>query len=363
MIISLKTLLILGAIAFTPIVLKAQNYNPVFNYSFSGTPVNGVKIKTNIPFIHGIGMPTIIIEGYNYGESSPMGLIINWYVYDNQFINYGISSFGAYTPEVKLSQENGKVVIFINDKKYYNRFTARAFAIDKGEDSSWFSGWNITDENLSGAGTVILPYKNTVGELKFPGGIINSKGQIGIGTNDPQFSLDVSGSSQLGDFVSGGTNSWIFHTPDDGRKTLHIAPKKDQQEWDWNRQLIINGENGNVGIGISNPQNRLDVNGTVHAKEVKVDMSGWADFVFHKDYHLPTLDEVEKHINEKGHLPNIPSTKEVTENGLSLGENQKLLLQKIEELTLYSIEQNKLIKEQQKRITKLEEAALTLTNQ
>ena len=98
---------------------------------------------------------------------------------------------------------------------------------------------------------------------------------------------------------------------------------------------------GNVGIGISNPQNKLDVNGTVHAKEIKVDMSGWADFVFHKDYHLPTLDEVEKYINEKGHLPNIPSTKEVTENGLSLGENHKLLLQKIEELTLYQIQLNK----------------------
>jgi len=104
--------------------------------------------------------------------------------------------------------------------------------------------------------------------------------------------------------------------------------------------------NDNVGIGVIDPQNKLDVNGTVHAKEVKVDMAGWADFVFEKDYQLPTLDEVEQHIHEKGHLPNIPNTKEVTENGLSLGESQKLLLQKIEELTLYSIEQNKLNKEQ-----------------
>ncbi|WP_407478233.1 hypothetical protein [Elizabethkingia meningoseptica] len=99
--------------------------------------------------------------------------------------------------------------------------------------------------------------------------------------------------------------------------------------------------NENVGIGVIDPKNKLDVNGTVHAKEVKVDMAGWADFVFNKDYELPTLDEVEKHIQEKGHLPNIPNTKEVTENGLSLGESQKLLLQKIEELTLYQIQLNK----------------------
>lgn len=114
-------------------------------------------------------------------------------------------------------------------------------------------------------------------------------------------------------------------------------------------RMTIN-QAGNVGIGVTNPQNKLDVNGIVHAKEVKVDLTGWADFVFEKDYHLPTLEEVEKHISDKGHLPNIPSEKEVLANGLSLGENQKLLLQKIEELTLYVIEQNKKIKNLESKI-------------
>ncbi|MCT3907097.1 hypothetical protein HZQ01_16695 [Elizabethkingia anophelis] len=120
---------------------------------------------------------------------------------------------------------------------------------------------------------------------------------------------------------------------------------------------------GNVGIGTTNPQNKLDVNGTVHAKEVKVDMAGWADFVFEKEYHLPTLDEVEQHIHEKGHLPNIPNTKEVMENGISLGENQKLLLQKIEELTLYSIEQNKLNKEQSELLRQQQQEIQNLRNE
>ena len=112
--------------------------------------------------------------------------------------------------------------------------------------------------------------------------------------------------------------------------------------------------NGNVGIGINNPQYKLDVNGTIHTKEVKVDLTGWPDYVFKANYSLPTLEDVEKHIKEKGYLPNVPSEKEVLQNGVSLGENQKLLLEKIEELTLYSIEQNKKLKNQAEEIERLQ---------
>ncbi|WP_374173737.1 pyocin knob domain-containing protein [Flavobacterium tructae] len=98
---------------------------------------------------------------------------------------------------------------------------------------------------------------------------------------------------------------------------------------------------GNFGIGTINPKNKLDVNGTIHSKEVKVDMENWSDFVFKENYNLPTLSEVEKHISEKGHLENIPSEKEVLQNGINLGEMNAKLLQKIEELTLYIIDLNK----------------------
>lgn len=111
---------------------------------------------------------------------------------------------------------------------------------------------------------------------------------------------------------------------------------------------------GNLGIGILNPKNKLDVNGTIHSQEVKVDMNGWSDFVFTKEYNLPTLKEVEKQIKENGHLKNIPSEKEVLENGINLGEMNAKLLQKIEEMTLYIIEQNKQILDLNKRLEIIE---------
>lgn len=105
--------------------------------------------------------------------------------------------------------------------------------------------------------------------------------------------------------------------------------------------LIIKPSTGNIGIGTENPDAKLAVNGLIHTKEVKVDLTGWPDYVFGTDYKLPTLQEVEKQINEKGHLANIPSASEVEKNGLLLGEMNKKLLEKVEELTIYLIQQNK----------------------
>lgn len=102
---------------------------------------------------------------------------------------------------------------------------------------------------------------------------------------------------------------------------------------------------GNVGIGLSNPTEKLEVNGTIHAKEVRVDLTGWPDYVFEKGYKLPSLKEVEKHIKENGHLENIPAAEEVEKEGIKLGEMNAKLLQKIEELTLYILQQDKRIKE------------------
>lgn len=98
-----------------------------------------------------------------------------------------------------------------------------------------------------------------------------------------------------------------------------------------------------VGIGTSNPDKTLTVNGGIHCKELLIDTNVFADYVFAKDYRLASLGEVEAHIQKKGHLPGVPSAQEACAKGVNVGEMQTLLLQKIEELTLYMIEQEKRI--------------------
>lgn len=107
-------------------------------------------------------------------------------------------------------------------------------------------------------------------------------------------------------------------------------------------QLFINSA-GNVGVGCKNTQGyKIAVKGSVAASEIKVlDVTYWADFVFDNSYNLRSLDEVETFINENNHLPDIPSEAKVKENGIDIAEMNKLLLQKIEELTLYMIEMKK----------------------
>ncbi|KRD58217.1 hypothetical protein ASE40_17945 [Flavobacterium sp. Root935] len=116
----------------------------------------------------------------------------------------------------------------------------------------------------------------------------------------------------------------------------------------------INFLNNNIGVGTSSPSYKLDVCGTIRAKEIKVDLLGGCDFVFEKDYKLLGLDELESYVNTNKHLPEIASEKEMIENGLNMKDFQLKLLQKIEELTLYTIEQNKEIKNLKKKVNSLE---------
>ena len=93
---------------------------------------------------------------------------------------------------------------------------------------------------------------------------------------------------------------------------------------------------------------RLFVRGGILAEEVRIRTYSnwpWPDYVFADDYKLMPLNEVEQYIGDNGHLPNMPSAKEVEEEGLELGNIVKLQQEKIEELTLHLIDQEKEIEQ------------------
>jgi hypothetical protein len=91
---------------------------------------------------------------------------------------------------------------------------------------------------------------------------------------------------------------------------------------------------GNLGIGTNKPAEKLVVKGKIIAEEIKVQAVNWPDYLFKPEYKLTSLAQTELFIQENGHLPEVPSAKQIEEEGLSVGEMNKLMMKKIEELTL-----------------------------
>jgi hypothetical protein len=195
---------------------------------------------------------------------------------------------------------------------------------------------------------------------------VTQSGRLGIKNASPGTELDITGQGRItgsvlsspglfGNLTSGGG---FFLRNNADRKAMYFDGTKIQtQEFNLSSSgsfaipLLVNPFGGNVGIGTLDPGTyKLAVNGNIHSKEVVVE-SGWADYVFENNYPLTALPELEKFILEHRHLPNIPSTSDIEKNGLQLGDIQKRMMEKIEELTLYIIEQNK-------KIDKLEKLAV-----
>ena len=127
-----------------------------------------------------------------------------------------------------------------------------------------------------------------------------------------------------------------------------------------NSEKMRIGVDGKIFIGtksfgnVSIPANTLlGVKGFIVAQGLKVTQNNWPDYVFDAKYKLLPLSELATYIRKYKHLPGLPSVKEVSKEGINVGDNQAMLLQKIEELTLYLLEQNKKIEELKKEIGNL----------
>ncbi|CAL2059558.1 hypothetical protein [Tenacibaculum sp. 190524A05c] len=202
--------------------------------------------------------------------------------------------------------------------------------------------------------------------------VIQQGGNVGIGTTVPSTNLHVRGSSGIllttddvtqdlklfrdgEDAVIEGrvNNNLILRTKGNDANSEGLLVQNAAKD----NLMFVNGL-GKVGIGVTDTKGyNLAVAGSngIVAEKVTVKLRAtWPDYVFTNDYKLPTLEEVEQQISNNGHLSNIPSAAEVKKNGIELGEMNKKLLEKIEELTLYTIQQDKEIKALKKQDSKLE---------
>lgn len=109
---------------------------------------------------------------------------------------------------------------------------------------------------------------------------------------------------------------------------------------------------GNVSVGGSGKVATgylLSVVGKVMAEEVRVELNGtWPDYVFADDYNLMPLQALKQYVMQHNHLPEVPSA-EAMKDGIDVGKMNKLLMQKVEELTLYVIQLNEEIQQLKKQ--------------
>jgi len=263
----------------------------------------------------------------------------------------------------------GNVVSFLSTNDASNAFGLRTMIYGGAAIANRYATLQTTDYSLVDGGSLVLQ---------------PSTGNVGIGTTAPNVKLDV-----MGSFLVRGSGTYAYNNP--GSADLQIgyglaAPNTAGTvtrlalqpyghtggPWKFDARdisgaafldiyyggqgagtgLTLNSS-GNVGIGTTTPDQMLSVNGTIHSKAVVVDLNGWPDYVFKKDYSLLPLSEVKNYIDQNQHLPDMPSEQEMIKNGLNVSEMNKLLTKKVEELTLYLIEKDKKDVDQQKEIDEL----------
>jgi hypothetical protein len=175
--------------------------------------------------------------------------------------------------------------------------------------------------------------------------IVNNLGNVGIGTTTPGSTLHVAGrglfkgageviavdgtaNPNIGFYYNGLFKSFISQTPN----TLVIGVNGTALQLDAPQ----------IAIGAVVPAAsgyRLTVAGKAICEELKVQLQGaWPDYVFEKQYGLMPMNELRNFINTNNHLPNIPPAAEMQKEGMEVGEMQRRMMEKIEELTLYVLQ-------------------------
>ncbi|GAE65909.1 hypothetical protein SAMN05421692_3417 [Chryseobacterium indologenes] len=357
----------------------AANYS-IGHYPVSGT--DGLKIR----WYGGIRLETESGTGIQIMKDGNVGIGTNDPQSHLEVANVNGGKITISTKGSSASSANPKYPT-LEFAGYQNSLKARITATEE-TGNKYGSKFSILVNDNTGA-------TNLVERLS-----IIQDGKVGIGTSAPVERLDVSGNIITGASSSTeGINAFAIRYEDGSLSNwgalrssastyMSFGVKANPSNLGW---LSSNGTLNFVKAAvtldnegfkfIASPAQQIPLNspvnmtellkistngnasliGKLEAKEIKITHTPTADFVFESTYDLPKLEEVEKHIKEKKHLPEIASAKTMEKEGVNIGSFQIQLLQKVEELTLYSIDQNKQLKQlksqnenQQQRIEQLE---------
>ncbi|WP_316800448.1 hypothetical protein [Pedobacter frigidisoli] len=293
-----------GYSSSTNLILSA-NYENAYRWKFRTTD-RGNAIDLDIICTDNADREEQVLKlSPSFSGRPEMSVMNDWLTVNNANIGIGTSS-----PDVKLHLKGGSMMVGTN-------------SVNNNNTDGYMSIGNILEnssphaQNWHSSSTLLL----------------NAQDFSTIGFHDSGLRVD---------FIRVG-NGIMELGYDGGWGRPHI--KLPNGIWD---------ASGNVGIGLENPTERLTVNGKVKAREIRVDVQGMPDYVFKAGYQNMSLSETEAYIKKHQHLPEVPSATEAEQNGLELGEMNKLLLKKIEELTLHLIEKDKQLNRFEERLNELE---------
>lgn len=270
----------------------------------------------------------------------PGGHIVMQFGNYSSLTNVGNVGMGTGTPEAKLhiATENAPTKLVLGRSHTSGGFTSLYMGT-----SALSNGYGYLQGVRSGGsafGNVVL---NEFG------------GNVGVGTNNPQVKLHVNGAGEALRVSNGNAG---IQVSSDGFQFLNsssvgrfymsffnddftISPSSGNNTG----RLILNGNQVTVGQITPASGYLLSIGGKAICEELKVQLSGsWPDYVFKNNYKLRSFDELRNYIKQNNHLPNIPPAAELEKSGLELGDMQKRMMEKIEELTLYVLQLEEEIK-------------------
>jgi len=354
--------------------ITGNNLSNGFNISYNNTDILLKQREQGKLFLEGTGGGLTIASNGNIG-------------------------MGTETPTEKLHVVNGNILISKNPTTTSSG--SMIFKLNSANQTAW--GVEYVNSTTDGYGLNFWNYKDnpdipTDIYKKYSILFLSSQGSIGVGTTSPSAKLEVAGSlkAQSANIANTLTanqvkatnlsiannfsinnliaqNAKIADSISADYLTSKIAIIKGYfnvdhfvtTDWTYASSVFVDRDYTKAFVvckrtaGVDKEVFVVHGNGVVSAKKIYADKMEirtdalscyWYDHVFYPDYQLRPLNELETFIKQNNHLPEIPSAKEIGENGLDLGDMQGKLLLKIEELTLYIIQQQKEIEELKKAI-------------